>query len=216
MSELILNGVTVTKRDDGMINATALCDAGRKKWNKFIKLDGTKAFIAELELGSYASRPTVDETLDGPNHLRCIWVCKELAVKLAAWISPAFEVQVMSWTYATIFKSVVATRDTIHNTTSTVEVKSKDNEIISRKRKLEMVELDQKIIEYHQKIIGHLVSFKTLLQDLGAWEKQDDLKLIRQLKCLLELQNPEIVVEPGDTDISTVSKDLGCGGISSI
>jgi hypothetical protein len=172
-----------------VINATALCDAGGKKWSNFIELDGTKAFIAELEVGSDASQPTIDQILDGPNHLRGTWVCKELAVKLATWISPTFEVQVMRWALQPV----------------------EDNEIISRKRKLEMVELDQKIVEYHQKIIGHHLYFKKVLQDLGSWEEQDDLRLGGQVKCLLGLQNPE----PGDIDISTVAKDLGCGDISS-
>jgi hypothetical protein len=39
----------VLKRDDGIINATALCKAGGKRWGDFIANKGTIAFISELE-----------------------------------------------------------------------------------------------------------------------------------------------------------------------
>jgi hypothetical protein len=70
-----------------------LYKAGGKRWSKFNENDGTKAFIAELEVGPNLDPPLIDQVLDGPNHLRDTWVCKELA----AWISPAFEVQVIRW-----------------------------------------------------------------------------------------------------------------------
>jgi hypothetical protein len=53
MSELVLNGVTVIKRKDGMINATALCKAGGQRWPDFIRLDGAKAFVTELTKGNF-------------------------------------------------------------------------------------------------------------------------------------------------------------------
>jgi hypothetical protein len=144
------------------------------------------------------------------------WVCKELAVKLAAWISPAFEVQVMRWAYsiitddmANVIPDVVAAHDAINNTTSIVEVKSVDNTIISKKRKLEEIELDEQIAKHQQNIVVQQLGFKQVLQDLGSWDERDDLRLGGQLKCILGLQNPEILVEPEDIDISTIAKDMG-------
>ena len=46
--EMMLNGVNVLAREDGFINATAMCKAGGKKFNDWNRLDSTKELINEI------------------------------------------------------------------------------------------------------------------------------------------------------------------------
>ena len=43
--EINLNGITVLSREDGFINATALCKAGGKQFNDWYRLEKTKLFF---------------------------------------------------------------------------------------------------------------------------------------------------------------------------
>ena len=51
--EIMLNGVNVLAREDGFINATAMCKAGGKRFNDWKRLDSTQELINEIaETGS--------------------------------------------------------------------------------------------------------------------------------------------------------------------
>jgi hypothetical protein len=42
-----------------------------KRWSNSIRLNGTKAFLSELEVGENSHPPIIiDQVFDGPNHLR--------------------------------------------------------------------------------------------------------------------------------------------------
>ena len=47
--EISLNGISVLSREDGFINATAMCKAGNKKFNDWLRLESTKELIEALE-----------------------------------------------------------------------------------------------------------------------------------------------------------------------
>ena len=47
--EITLNGINVLSREDGFINATAMCKAGNKKFNDWLRLESTKELIEALE-----------------------------------------------------------------------------------------------------------------------------------------------------------------------
>jgi hypothetical protein len=47
--EITLNGINILSREDGLINATAMCKAGGKKFGHWMALDSTKQLIKALE-----------------------------------------------------------------------------------------------------------------------------------------------------------------------
>lgn len=102
------------------------------------------------------NKEIIEEVNTGPNEFRGTWVCKELAVKLAAWISPAFEVQVMKWAWSMvngevekIVPEVVQRADALNNTTSEVLINTADNEIRLKELEIqkEKLELEKRKFE---------------------------------------------------------------------
>ena len=47
--EISLNGISVLSREDGFINATAMCKAGGKEFNGWLRLELSKELIEALE-----------------------------------------------------------------------------------------------------------------------------------------------------------------------
>ena len=98
--EINLNGITVLSREDGFINATALCKAGGRKFSDWFRLDNTKAFLDIFERSTgYPADLLIQNISTGKNEDRGTWVHPRLAVKIAQWISPLFDVQVSEWVY---------------------------------------------------------------------------------------------------------------------
>lgn len=97
---LKLNGyMIVTREEDGYINVTNLCKAGKrefKTWKRSIK---SKAFLKVLS--ATVQICTVDllkQNIAG-NGKRHMWVHPQVAINIAQWISPEFDVQVSKWIY---------------------------------------------------------------------------------------------------------------------
>lgn len=119
-------GTPIQRRStDGWVNATAMCQAGGKRWNHYAANDRTREYIAALRASVVAEKPcaaavagnpadpfsrsagnpadpsktpeVVQSITTGPNHLRGTWVHPRLAVDLARWISPAFAVWMDGW-----------------------------------------------------------------------------------------------------------------------
>ena len=98
--EINLNGITVLSREDGYINATALCKAGGKQFNDWYRLDKTKLFLNALSTSTGHPVDLLTHVITGGrNELRGTWVHPRLAVNIAQWISPLFDVQVSGWVY---------------------------------------------------------------------------------------------------------------------
>lgn len=98
--EINLNGITVLSREDGFINATALCKAGGKQFYDWYRLDKTKVFLNALsKITGHPVDLLTHVITGGRNELRGTWVHPRLAVNIAQWISPIFDVQVSGWVY---------------------------------------------------------------------------------------------------------------------
>lgn len=108
--EITLNGITILSREDGFINATALCKAGGKEFKHWNSLEHTKEFIKvfeETQNKRSVAIPTdpnsnfqsIHIIKNGPNNKRGSWVHPIVAVQLAQWISPTFAAQVSQWIY---------------------------------------------------------------------------------------------------------------------
>jgi hypothetical protein len=107
-------------RKDGMVNATELCKAGKKKFNDYQRLKQTQEFIKELEImekipeskliivkhggdfsksvitdshkTDYISKSGIPDSLN--SKAQGTWIHRKVAYNLAQWISPYFAVQV--------------------------------------------------------------------------------------------------------------------------
>ena len=115
--EINLNGITVLSREDGFINATAMCKAGGKQFKHWNCLESTKVLIKALEDAENlkAGIPTSLMSVDIPEvgiptsqfivsikgnsskFSQGSWIHPDLAVHLAMWISPTFGIQVSGW-----------------------------------------------------------------------------------------------------------------------
>jgi hypothetical protein len=100
-----LNGLMVSAREDGYINATQLCKAGGKLFGNWHKLDSTKELIKTLEddfLEKSDILKITSQLIDvkkgnSGKFTQGTWIHPDLAVQLAQWISPKFAVQVSRW-----------------------------------------------------------------------------------------------------------------------
>lgn len=100
-SELIINGVTILSRlEDGFVNATSICKAGKKRFNNWYQLDSTKELIETFErLQMLETGIKVSKSIDiirGKN--ASSWIHPDLSVQLAQWVSPEFALKVSRWT----------------------------------------------------------------------------------------------------------------------
>jgi len=79
-----------------MINATEMAKAFGKETRDFLKNKSTKQFILALEQWGITHRSNSD-IIDRRGHMGT-YFCEELAMKLAAWLDPQFEL----WVYRKI------------------------------------------------------------------------------------------------------------------
>ena len=102
---LELNGISILSRaEDGYINATAMCKAGKKLFANWYQLESTKDLIKELEnqiiksdIGIPISQLVDVKKGNTSQFSQGSWVHPDLAVQLAQWISPTFALQVSRW-----------------------------------------------------------------------------------------------------------------------
>ena len=102
--------VVELRTSDGYVNATRMCQAAGKMWSSFSRLESTRAFLHALSSdvlihtsaagffgldGTRASTDVLPSLLEVHNggH-EGTWVHPKLAIKLAAWCSPQFELAV--------------------------------------------------------------------------------------------------------------------------
>jgi len=95
--EITLNGITILAREDGFINATAMCKAGGKQFKHWNCLESTKELIKVLEKMNLGKNQFIDIIIKGPNNKRGSWIHPILATNLAQWISSEFGLKVCLW-----------------------------------------------------------------------------------------------------------------------
>jgi hypothetical protein len=149
--EITLNGITVLAREDGFINATAMCKAGNKKFNDWYRLDSTKELIKLIEDENLKTRNPVfknDENIlktgfvslkiveSSQGRYGCSWIHPDLAVQLAQWISPTFALQVSRWVRElALTGSVMVGNEKTHS-----QLVALQNEIIKQKETIKSLE----------------------------------------------------------------------------
>ena len=97
---LTLNSTPIiSRKEDGYINLTSICKAGKKEFNDWKSNKKTEAFLKVLS--STAGIPGVEliNYISGGNGKRHSWGHPQVAINIAQWISPEFDVQVSKWIY---------------------------------------------------------------------------------------------------------------------
>ena len=114
------NGYIIESRDeDGYIDVTNLCTAGKKKFNDWNRLDKTKAFLKELSSSTGIPALELIKQNSGGNGNRHTWVHPQVAINIAQWISPQFDVKVSAW----VLEVMMTGKVDITNTKSYRELK---------------------------------------------------------------------------------------------
>jgi hypothetical protein len=98
--ELTFNGINIKyRKEDGFVNATSMCKAGKKEFYDWKRLENTKELIKALEesqnLTPGYNGVKIIDTKEG--RYGGSWIHPDLAVQLAQWISPKFALQVSRW-----------------------------------------------------------------------------------------------------------------------
>ena len=85
------------RREDGYIDATAMCHAAGRDFYDYERLKSTKAFLREFSLkpGIPGFRP-IQKVSEGFPARKRTWVHPEVAMDLGQWISPKFKVRITS------------------------------------------------------------------------------------------------------------------------
>lgn len=147
MSNLIVfnyKGQGISRRDDGFINLTQMCQANGKRLDVFMKTQKTKDYIECLENSHQTVVVYSEEGVNGGT-----WGHPSLAINLARWISPEFAVwcdghifNLMSGnvviaqpqlpqTYLEALKALVASEERLMLAQAEVEVLEESNQALS-------------------------------------------------------------------------------------
>ena len=102
------------REEDGYINVTNLCKAGDKLFKNWKKTQKTKAFLEVLSSTVLIGTVELIKQNSGGNGERHTWVHPQVAINIAQWISPSFDVKVSGWVYEIMMTGKVD----ITNTTS--------------------------------------------------------------------------------------------------
>lgn len=86
------------QKNNGYVNATAMCRAAGREFKHYNENRTTREFIAELsrEVGIPTSE-LIQSVSGGNPALQGTWVHPRVAIHLAQWASPAFAVKVSQW-----------------------------------------------------------------------------------------------------------------------
>jgi KilA-N domain len=103
------NGLQIgQRREDGYIDATALCRASNKRWNNYWRMQGTQAFLEalseDLGLSVIVNNPVARnrataliQVFQGGHSQQGTWVHPEVAIDLGQWVSVRFRILVNRW-----------------------------------------------------------------------------------------------------------------------
>ena len=95
---LVLNNTEVIyRKEDGFIDVTELCKAGGKRYNNWYQNDKTNMFLNVLSATTGIPVVILTKQEQGKNGERHTWAHPQVAINIAQWISPEFDVQVSKW-----------------------------------------------------------------------------------------------------------------------
>jgi hypothetical protein len=124
------------REEDGYINITNLCKAGGKMFNNWNQNNKTKRFLEVFS--STTGIPVIElaKQEKGGNRNRHTWSHPQVAINIAQWISPEFDVMVSRWVYEIMLTGKVD----IRNGKSTQELDKKNKELSKYKSRIKLLE----------------------------------------------------------------------------
>jgi hypothetical protein len=97
---LTLNNINIIARSsDGYINLNQLCDAGNKRFRKWKEHKKSKAFLEVLSSSALISADELIKYNSGSNSERANWGHPQVAINVAQWVSPEFDVKVSKFVF---------------------------------------------------------------------------------------------------------------------
>ena len=133
------------REDDGFINITNLCKSGGKKFNDWNRLDKTKKYLQVLSLET--GIPVSSLIKLGTGYKNNVsndnetWAHPQIAINIAQWISPEFDVLVSKWVYEIMLTGKVDIRN--NKTTQELDIMNKENKLLKNRIKL----LESKVLQ---------------------------------------------------------------------
>ena len=133
------------REEDGFINITNLCKAGGKQFKHWNSIDKTKRFLDVLSLAVGIPTSSIIKLGTGHklgnNNTSETWAHPQVAINIAQWISPEFDVLVSKWVYEIMLTGKV---DIINNkTTQELDQMNKENKLLKNRIKL----LESKVLQ---------------------------------------------------------------------
>jgi hypothetical protein len=150
---LSLNGITITYgifNNRVYINLTELCKAGGKSYKAWKRLDATEEFLRSLELVVLKSTGDFIIYNDNGNQDRATWGIPQIAINIAYWLSPEFQVQVTKWIYelGLMGKVELGNERSLSELDSTL-LDQAQNKILELEGKLKTAHHNNKLIMYN-------------------------------------------------------------------
>ena len=129
------------REEDGYINITNLCKAGGKEFKGWNRIDKTKRFLDVLSATVNICTVELLKQEQGGNGERHTWAHPQVAINIAQWISPEFDVLVSKWVYEIMLTGKVDIRD--NKTTEELDTMNKENKLLKNRIKL----LESKVLQ---------------------------------------------------------------------
>ena len=126
---------------DGYINITNLCKAGGKHFKNWNQNDKTKRFLDVLSSSAGIPANEIIKYESGSIHERYTWAHTQVAINIAQWISPEFDVLVSKWVYEIMLTGKVDITD--NKTTEELDIMNKENKLLKNRIKL----LESKVLQ---------------------------------------------------------------------
>lgn len=177
--EFFFDSQAIKVRADGYWNATQMCKVGNKLFADFARLKSTKAYLAELssDMGIPISRlvySSKGKFSDGRE--QGTWVYDEIALKLAAWINPKFEVWVFRIIKKLLTESVVRLEEERNSLQESLR-QSQESEAELLQLVSDHIEYIAELEEQHQWQLASQEHYYSDLQyqieNIETWKQQD-------------------------------------------
>jgi hypothetical protein len=185
---------TIEYRDeDGYVNVTNLCKAGKKQFKHWNCLQKTKAFLEALSasVGITTAKLVKIGGTAGDKHT---WVHPQVAVNIAQWISPEFDVRISAWIYEMMMTGTV----NITSTKTYLELQAENAGNEKRVKYLERKYLKrQPRVIYPEQNVIYILTTPSLKNDrryilgkainltnrLSTYNKTDEHEVVYYLSC---------------------------------
>ena len=189
-------GYTIEHREeDGYINVTNLCKAGGKQFKAWKRLDKTKAFLQVLSSEVLIHTSDLIKLGTGSKYKDSqTWVQPQVAINIAQWISPRFDVKVSGWVYEIMITGKVDITNT--KTYKELQKENKDHKIKIQYLTKKYVKAQPRV-QYEEKNLVYILTTKLMKKDrryilgkatnltsrLSTYNKSDEHEVVYYASC---------------------------------